>query len=66
MDISKKPFYGPVGTFNGFKQDRIMKNRIDYFFVKDVNVLSYTHIDDRMANNKHISDHLPVLITIGH
>lgn len=65
MDISKKPFYGPVGTFNGFKQDRIMKDRIDYFFVKDVNVLSYTHIDDRMANNKHISDHLPVLMTIG-
>lgn len=64
-DISKKPFYGPVGTFNGFKQDRILKDRIDYFFVKNVKVLSYTHIDDRMANNKHISDHLPVLMTIA-
>lgn len=63
-DISKKPFYGPMGTFNGFKQDRVLKDRIDYFFVKDVNVLSYTHIDDRMANNKHISDHLPVLMII--
>lgn len=64
-DISKKPFYGPIGTFNGFKQDRILKDRIDYFFVKDIKVLSYTHIDDRMANNKHISDHLPVLMTIS-
>lgn len=65
MKVSQKPFYGPEGTFNGFKQDRIMKNRIDYIFVKDVNVLSYTHIDDRMPNNKHVSDHLPVLMTIG-
>tara|TARA_R110002049_G_scaffold10728_3_gene52184 strand:+ start:11864 stop:12706 length:843 start_codon:yes stop_codon:yes gene_type:complete len=65
MEISKKPFYGPTGTFNGFDQDRIMENRIDYFFVKNVDVLSYTHIDDRMANNKHISDHLPILMTIA-
>ena len=65
MEISQKPFYGPIGTFNGFDQDRIMENRIDYFFVKNVDVLSYTHIDDRMPNNKHISDHLPILMTIA-
>ena len=65
IEISKKPFYGPTGTFNGFDQDRIMENRIDYFFVKNVDVLSYTHIDDRMPNNKHISDHLPILMTIA-
>lgn len=64
MGISKKPFYGPIGTFNGFDQDRIMENRIDYIFVNNIEVLSYTHIDDRMANNMHISDHLPVLITL--
>ncbi len=64
MGISKKPFYGPKGTFNGFDQDRIMENRIDYIFVNNIEVLSYTHIDDRMANNMHISDHLPVLMTI--
>ena len=64
MGISKKPFYGPIGTFNGFDQDRIMENRIDYIFVNNIEVLSYTHIDDRMANNMHISDHLPVLMTI--
>ncbi|MCK0146968.1 endonuclease/exonuclease/phosphatase family protein [Arenibacter sp. F26102] len=65
MEVSQKPFYGPIGTFNGFDQDRIMENRIDYFFVQNVDVLSYTHIDDRMPNNKHISDHLPILMTIA-
>ncbi|MCK0190153.1 endonuclease/exonuclease/phosphatase family protein [Arenibacter sp. F20364] len=63
MEISKKPFYGPIGTFNGFDPDRIMENRIDYIFVHNIDVLSYTHIDDRMPNNMHISDHLPVLMT---
>ena len=64
MEVSKKPFYGPVGTFNGFDQDRIMENRIDYIFVNGIDVQSYTHIDDRMPNNMHISDHLPVLMTM--
>ena len=64
MEISQKPFYGPIGSFNGFDQDRIMENRIDYIFVNKIDVLSYTHIDDRMPNNMHISDHLPVLMTM--
>ena len=64
MGISRKPFYGPKGTFNGFDQDRIMENRIDYIFVNNIDVLSYTHIDDRMPNNMHISDHLPVLMSL--
>lgn len=59
--ISEKPFYGPTGTFSGFDQNRILDNRIDYIFVKGLNVKSYIHIDDRLENNKHISDHLPVL-----
>ncbi len=63
IDISKKPFYGPIGTFNGFENKEIL-NRIDYFFTKNLNVLSYIHIDDRLNNNRFISDHLPVLITI--
>jgi len=64
MEISQKPPYGPIGTFNGFDQDRIMENRIDYIFVNNMDVLSYTHIDDRMPNNMHISDHLPVMMTV--
>ena len=61
QSISQKPFYGPTGTFSGFDHKRILDHRIDYIFVKGFNVLEYTHIDDRMENNKHISDHLPVL-----
>ncbi len=57
---TKKPFYGPSGTFSGFDQNRVLSNRIDYIFVENFEVLEYIHIDDRMENNKHISDHLPV------
>ena len=59
--ISKKSFYGPSGTSNGFDPQRIIDRRIDYIFVKGFEVKDYIHIDDRMENNKHISDHLPVL-----
>lgn len=59
---AEKP-YGPKGTFNGFT-DKIVKDRIDYIFVKHLNVLSVQIIDDRLDNNKHISDHLPVLTTL--
>jgi endonuclease/exonuclease/phosphatase family metal-dependent hydrolase len=58
--ITQETFYGPTGTFSGFDQDRILTNRIDYIFVENFKVLEYIHIDDRMENNKHISDHLPV------
>lgn len=62
-EISEKPFYGPVGTFNGF-EDIVMDRRIDYFFTNNLKVLSYIHIDDRLNDNKFISDHLPVLISV--
>ena len=64
LEISEKPLYGPAGTFNGFR-DGIILRRIDYFFTQNLNVLSYTHIDDRLDDNKHISDHLPVMIKIN-
>ncbi len=61
---SLKPFYGPSGTFNGFNQKMVLDRRIDYIFVQSLKVEEYIHIDDRMENNKHISDHLPVLISV--
>ena len=64
QEITENPFYGPNGTFNGFDQNRILDKRIDYIFTKYLKVKNYFHIDDRMQNNKHISDHLPVLISI--
>ena len=65
QSITEKTFYGPTGTFNSFDQDWVLTNRIDYIFVDSFKVLEYMHIDDRMENNKHISDHLPVLATIS-
>lgn len=61
--ISKKPVYGPKGTFNGFT-NKVMKDRIDYIFVHGLDVKSVIQIDDKMDNNKHISDHLPVMATL--
>jgi endonuclease/exonuclease/phosphatase family metal-dependent hydrolase len=63
LEISEKTLYGPIGTFNGF-DDRIMLRRIDYFFTDNLHILSYAHIDDRLNTNKHISDHLPVMIVV--
>ena len=64
LQISLNNLEGPKGTFNGFDMALLMDNRIDYIFTKDVKVLSYTHIDERLNNNRHISDHLPVMIEI--
>lgn len=64
QEITENPFYGPTGTSNGFDQKRVLNKRIDYIFTKRLKVKSYMHIDDRMENNKHISDHLPVLASI--
>ena len=63
-EVTEYPFYGPEGTFNGFDWNIELDHRIDYIFVKKFKVKSYMHIDDRMQNNKHISDHLPVLIRV--
>ena len=64
QEISRKPFYGPTGTSHGFDHQRVLDTRIDYIFTKGFEVESYIHIDDRMENNQHISDHLPVLGTL--
>lgn len=64
IEMTQKSSYGPKGTFNGFDKDRIPKERIDYIFTKNIDVLSYRHIDDRRKNGLCISDHLPVIIEI--
>ena len=62
LQISLENLKGPQGTFNGFDMMLPIDNRIDYIFTKNVKVFSYRHIDDRLNNNRHISDHLPVMI----
>lgn len=64
ITLSSTPFYDPQGTFNAFKNEPVTE-RIDYCFVKNIKILSYSHIDDRLDNNKHISDHYPVLVEIA-
>ncbi len=65
IEISSKPLYGPIGTFNGFDKEAIIDKRIDYFFTSGLKILSVAHIDDRLDDNKHISDHLPIHIKIS-
>lgn len=62
--ISKTPMKGPKGTFNGFDIYDPMVKRIDYIFTTGFTVDTYLHIDERLKSGKHISDHLPVLLSI--
>ncbi|MDT7827338.1 endonuclease/exonuclease/phosphatase family protein [Pricia sp. S334] len=64
QEVTRTPFYGTTGTFNGFDPERKLDHRIDYIFVKNLKVEGYVHIDDRMDNLKYISDHFPVLATL--
>jgi len=63
-EISEQPPYGPEGTFNAFEVDSVVIRRIDYIFVKNLNVKSYRHVDDRRRNNLYLSDHLPVMVEV--
>jgi len=65
LKISKAAKKGPKGTFNGFDVKDPVERRIDYIFTKRFEVKSYDHIDERLLNGKHISDHLPVMAVIS-
>ncbi|MEL1227366.1 MAG: endonuclease/exonuclease/phosphatase family protein, partial [Candidatus Neomarinimicrobiota bacterium] len=62
FEVSIEKPKGPVGTYNAFNPTMPIDKRIDYIFIMDFEVLSFHHIDDRLNDNNHISDHLPVLI----
>jgi len=63
-DLSETPHQGPEGTWNGFRIDGSIDHGIDYIFTEGFIVLDHVHIDDRRENGRHISDHLPVMITL--
>ena len=63
-NISLNKPKGPKGTYNGFNEDQPIEKRIDYIYVKNIDVHSHEHIDDRLDNSNHISDHLPVMVDI--
>ncbi|WP_113661716.1 endonuclease/exonuclease/phosphatase family protein [Pedobacter nanyangensis] len=59
-EVSVEPPYGPDGTFNGFKFDSPLKDRIDYIFInKGFKVQKYGVITDS-KDQRYFSDHLPV------
>ncbi|HKI89444.1 MAG TPA: endonuclease/exonuclease/phosphatase family protein [Draconibacterium sp.] len=63
-DISQESPYGPNGTFNGFKWDAPLNNRIDYIFVNGmVKVLKYAILTDS-KDQRYPSDHLPVFAKV--
>ena len=60
--ITKRPPYGTTGTFNSFKPDTPMIDRIDYIWVTpDVTVEKYGVLND-MHDGRFPSDHFPVVI----
>ena len=61
-EVSRAKPYGPEGTFNGFKFNAELKERIDYIFVNDkIEVLKFAVLSDS-KNQRYPSDHLPVLV----
>lgn len=56
-----EPAYGPEGTFNGFKFNAPLKERIDYIFVnKGFKVQKFGVLTDS-KNLRYPSDHLPIM-----
>jgi endonuclease/exonuclease/phosphatase family metal-dependent hydrolase len=63
LAISKTPPTGPIGTFNSFRNET-ENRRIDYIFTSKFTVNSYSHEDIRTSQNRYLSDHLPILISV--
>lgn len=59
-----KPF-GPVGTYNGFRFDKPVIDRIDYIFCSksDIQINKYAVLSDS-KDLRYPSDHLPVYVEI--
>jgi len=61
---TQKPAYGPVGTFNGFKLNAPLADRIDYIFVSPSStVLDYAVLTDSLRGH-YPSDHFPVIAEV--
>lgn len=55
---------GPAGTFNGFDKESAIDEKIDFIFVKNIQILSCQHINEMRDDGFFISDHLPVLVCV--
>lgn len=54
----------PTGTFNGFQLESNLAKRIDYIFTKNIEVVQFKHIHEKLPNGLWPSDHFPVYVTI--
>ena len=66
-DISENKPFGPLGTFNGFKQNEPVTERIDYIFISkksNLKVSKYAVLSDS-KDLRYPSDHLPVYTEIS-
>lgn len=62
---SVEPAYGPEGTFNNFKFDSPLKDKIDYIFVnKGFKVQKFGVLSDS-KNLRYPSDHLPIIARLS-
>jgi endonuclease/exonuclease/phosphatase family metal-dependent hydrolase len=62
--ITVLPPYGTVGTFNGFRFDAPLKDRIDYIFVSNhFSVSKYAVLTDAVEQ-RYPSDHMPVVADV--
>lgn len=61
--VAQKPA-GPEGTFTGFAKDAELLRRIDYIFIRNMDVINQRHIDDLRPNLLWPSDHLPVYAVV--
>lgn len=63
--LSKQPPYGPIGTFQNFKLDSRLEQRIDYIFVtKGINIHKYGVLTD-INHGRFPSDHCPVMVHVS-
>jgi endonuclease/exonuclease/phosphatase family metal-dependent hydrolase len=64
-EVTQQKPYGPEGTFNAFKFDAPMNERIDYIFVsKNIDVLKYGVLTDA-KDQRYPSDHQPVVVKVA-
>lgn len=62
--ISATPAIGGGKTFNGFGENKVSDNKIDFVFVKKAMKVQSHKVDATIYNNIYPSDHYPVIVTV--
>ena len=64
-DVTAMPPYGPVGTFNGFRFDAPLLDRIDYIFTSQHFLVSKYAVLTDAKEQRYPSDHMPVVADVA-